>query len=80
MWNPKDWKIGRRYAGQTVDIPFADACACGCAVSDADRRQIRSDFLDAIIDDVVPTAPVWVRSHDDPDVIFTYSPGARPTR
>ncbi len=79
MWNPKDWKT-RRHTTQTVEMSYADACPCGCGVSDADSRRIRSDFLDAIIDDVVPTAPVWVRSPDDPDVIFTYSPGARPSR
>jgi hypothetical protein len=80
MWNPKDWKIARRHTGQIAEMRYADPCACGCAGSDADRRRIRSDFLDAIIDDVVPTAPVWVRSPDDPDVIFTYSPGVRPSR
>jgi hypothetical protein len=80
MWNPKDWKMARRHAGQTVEMAAADACPCGCGVSYAARRQIRSEFLDAIIDDVVPTAPVWVRSPDDPDVIFTYSRGARPSR
>jgi hypothetical protein len=79
MWNPKDWKT-RRHTALTVEVSYADACPCGCSVSDADRRQIRSDFLDTIIDDVVPTAPVWVRSPDDPDVIFTYSPGASPSR
>jgi hypothetical protein len=80
MWSPKDWKLARRYTAPTAETAYPDACACGCDVPEADRRRIRSDFLDVIIDDVVPTAPVWVRSHDDPELIFTYSPGVRHSR
>ena len=73
------WKYSRRRnAGQTLDTDSrydADSCSDECLEVALHRARVRTEFLERIIDDVVPDEPVWVRTEHDPELIFTYLPG-----
>ena len=79
------WKYLHR-AGARVGLYRADSsdCAagsCGNCSGDADcdyRRELRRRLLRRIVDDDVPSRAIWVRTPEDPEMIFTLDPPPDP--